>query len=75
MSQDICKARTPGVRVLSLFEAWLVAAVGVEGEGSEEFSGVGGDDADVEVVDEQDDGGVFVGAADADVVHASGASE
>ena len=75
MSQDICKTRTPGVRVLLLFEAWLVADVGVEGEGSEEFPGVGRDDADVDVVDEQDDGGSFVGSADADVVHAAAAAE
>ena len=30
------------------FEAGLVAGLGVEGEGSEEFAGVGGDDVDVE---------------------------
>ncbi len=52
-----------------------MAAVGVEGENSEEFAGVGADDADVEVVDQQDDGGAFVGAADADVVHAAGSAE
>lgn len=40
-----------------------------------EFAGGGVDDADVEVVDEQDDASCGVGAADADVVHADGASE
>ena len=75
MSRDIGKARTPGgVRVLVIL-AGLVAAGGVEGEVAEEFAGGGVDDADVEVVDEEDDGGAGVGAADADVVHASGAAE
>ena len=41
----------------------------------EEFSGVGVDDADVEVVDEQDDGGSCVCSADGDVVHPAGTSE
>ena len=41
----------------------------------EEFSGVGVDDADVEVVDEHDHGLVFVRAADGDVVHPAGTSE
>ncbi len=54
--------------------AWLVADVGVEGEVSEEFGCVGLDDADVEIVDDEDDGLVFVCAADADVMHASGAA-
>ncbi len=75
MSQDIGNPRTPGSGVSLLFEAWLVADVGVEGQVSEEFSGVGCDDADVEVVDEEDDGGAVVGAADADVVHAAGSSQ
>ena len=55
--------------------AWLVAACGVEGEVAEEFAGGGVDDADVEIRDEEDDGGSGVGAADADVVHAAGAAE
>ena len=38
---------------------------------SEELSGGFVDDSDVEVVDDQDDGGSFVGAADHDVVHFS----
>ena len=46
----------------------LVVAVGVEGEVSEEFTGLGCDDFDVEVGDEEGYGGVFVGSADADVV-------
>ena len=52
----------------------LVVAFWVEGEVSEHFAGVGGDDSDVEVVDQQGDLGSGVGAADADVVHASGSS-
>ena len=35
---------------------------------SEEFTGLGCDDSDVEVGDEEGYGGVFVGSADADVV-------
>ncbi len=54
----------------------LVVAGGVDGELAEEFSGGGVDDADVEVVDEQDDVGSGVGSSDADVVepavHADG---
>jgi hypothetical protein len=46
----------------------LVVAGGVDGEGSEEFSGGGVDDADVEVVDEEDDVGSGEGSSDADVV-------
>ena len=45
--------------------AWLVVAVGVDGE----FAGDGVDDADLEVLDEQDDVGSFVGSADADVLN------
>jgi hypothetical protein len=41
---------------------------------AEEFAGGGVDDADVEVVDEQQDGFVGVSAADADVVEAAGAA-
>ena len=61
--------------VLLSFLAGLVAAGGVECEVSEEFSGVGRDDSDVEVSDEEYDGFAGVGAADADVVHSSGASQ
>ena len=35
---------------------------------AQEFAGLGGDDSDVEAVDEGDDDGVFVGSADADFV-------
>ena len=53
----------------------LVVAGGVEGEVAEEFAGGGVEDADVEVVDEEDDGGAGVGAADADVVQATGVAQ
>ncbi|MGZ8766995.1 MAG: hypothetical protein ACXWYK_01630, partial [Aeromicrobium sp.] len=49
----------------------LVVACWVDGELSEQFSGDGVDDADVQVVDEQDDVGSGVGSADADVVQAA----
>jgi len=39
----------------------------VDGEFAEELAGGGVDDADVEVVDEQNDVGSLVGSADADV--------
>ncbi len=35
---------------------------------SEEFAGLVVDDSDVEVFDDEDDAGVFVGSSDADVV-------
>jgi len=75
MCQDIGNPRTCGFGGFSCFEAWLVAAVWVEGEVAEEFAGGGVDDSDVEVVDDENDWGVFVGAADADVVHSSGVAE
>jgi DNA-binding SARP family transcriptional activator len=46
----------------------VVAAGRVDGEGAEDFAGGGVDDADVEVVDEHDDGGSVEVAADSDVV-------
>ena len=46
----------------------LVVAGGVEGQFAEEFAGGGVDDADVQVLDEQQDVGPGVGPADADVV-------
>ena len=49
----------------------MVALGCVEDELSEEFSGGGVDDADVEVLDEQEDAGAGVGASDADVVQAA----
>jgi hypothetical protein len=47
--------------------AGLVVAGGVEGEFAEQLSVVG-DDADVQVVDQQQDAAAGVGLADADVV-------
>ena len=49
----------------------LVVTVGVEGQVAEEFSGDGVDDADLEVLDEQDDAGSCVGSADTDVVQSA----
>lgn len=53
----------------------LVGAGGVEGELAEEFAGGGVDDADVEVVDQEDDRGARVGSADADVEQAAVVAE
>lgn len=53
----------------------MVVAGGDEGELAEEFSGGGVDDADVEVVDELEDGGFGVFGADGDVVEAAGAAQ
>ena len=53
----------------------LVVAGWVKGEVSEEFAGLGCDDSDVEVGDQQGYGGVFVGSADADVVESAVVSE
>jgi hypothetical protein len=41
----------------------LVCAVGVEGEGAQNFAGRGVDDADVEVFGEADDAGSCVGSS------------
>jgi len=49
----------------------VVAAVGVECEGTQDFSGGGVDDAYVEVVDEHDDAGSVEGSSEADVVEVS----
>ncbi len=57
------------------FEAGLVADVGVECEGSEEFSGIGVDDSNIEVVDQENDGDAFVLTADGDVVHPASAAD
>ena len=46
----------------------LIVPGGVEDEFAEDFSGGGGDDGDVEVLDEHGDGGSGVGSADTDVV-------
>ena len=53
----------------------LVVAAGVEGELAQEFAGGGVDDADVQVADQEQDAGSGVGAANADVVEASGVAE
>jgi hypothetical protein len=53
----------------------LVVARWVEGQVAEEFAGGGVDDADVQVVDEQQDVGSGVGSADADVVEAAAVVE
>jgi hypothetical protein len=50
---------------------WLVVAVGVDGELAKDFAGGGVDDADVEVLGEDQDAGSGVGSADADVVQAA----
>ena len=79
MSRDIGKDPNPhwgsGFLVLrSCGSAWwsrgaVVAAFGVEGEGSEDFCGGGVDDACVVAVDEQHDGDSVEGSSEADVVH------
>ena len=60
------------VRVSGFTAGWpssgLVVAVGVEDELAEQLAGGGVDDADVQVLDEEQDAGAGVGAADADVV-------
>lgn len=43
----------------------------VQGEFAQQLAGVPGDDADVQVVDQERDAGAGVGAADADVVQAA----
>jgi hypothetical protein len=53
----------------------LVVAVGVEDEFAEEFAGFGVDDADVEVVNEEEHGCVGVGLTDADVVESAVVTE
>jgi len=53
----------------------LVVAGWVELEVADEFTGGGVDDSDVEVFDDEDDGGAGEGSADADVVHAAGSAE
>ena len=50
----------------------MVVLAGVDGELAEEFAGDGVDDADVEVLDEQDDVGSGVGSSDADVAEFAG---
>ena len=50
----------------------MVVPGGVEDELAQEFAGGGVDDSDVEVLDEDQDAGSVVDAADADVVQAPG---
>src|SRR3954469_1487730 len=79
MSQDIADARTHGSWVrASVICGWfgwpaggLVVAGGVDGQLAEELAGGGVDDADVQVLDEQQDVGSGEGSADADVVQAA----
>ena len=49
----------------------MVVAGWVEGEDAKDLARVSGDDADVSVGDEHDDGGSGVGSADADVVESA----
>lgn len=53
----------------------MVVAGGVEFELAQEFAGGGVDDADAEVLDQDDDVGSGVGSADADVVELAGVSQ
>jgi hypothetical protein len=46
----------------------LVVASGIEGEPADQLAGVGGEDPDVEIGDEQLDRPALVGPAEADVV-------
>ena len=49
----------------------MVVDVRVQDQIADEFSGDGVDDADVQVLDEQDHAGSLVGSADADVVQSA----
>jgi len=49
----------------------LVVPGGVEDQLAQEFAGGGVDDADVEVLDEEEDAGSGVGSSDADVVQSA----
>ena len=53
----------------------MVVPGGVEGEVAEDLAGGGVDDADVEVGDEEEDGGSGVGSSEADVVEAAVVAE
>jgi hypothetical protein len=54
---------------------WSAGGLVVEGELAEEFAGGDVDDADVQVLDEQEDVGSGLGSADADVVQAAVVAE
>jgi len=78
MSQDIGDSRTLyWVRLLSFSggsfgcSGGLVVPVRVEDEVAQELAGGGVDDADLEILDEQDDVGSGVGSAEADVVESA----
>jgi hypothetical protein len=77
MSRDIPDSPDPRwVRALFVSGCLgLVGAGGVEGEVAQDFAGGGVDDADVEVVDEHDDGGSGVGSSDADFVEVAVVAE
>jgi hypothetical protein len=74
MSQDI--EDTANLRMVRGIFLWparslaggLVVAVGVEDQLAQEFAGAGVDDADVQVLDQEQDAGSGVGPPDADVV-------
>ena len=53
----------------------MVVLGGVEGEVAEEFAGSGVDDGDLQVLDQEQDGGSGVGSAEADVVEAAGSAQ
>ena len=70
MSQDMPDTRTCGSRFGCLsFRGvlGLVVLAGIDDGVADELAGGGVDDADVEVLDEQDHAGAGVGSADADV--------
>jgi hypothetical protein len=83
MSQDIGMARTDDWSVRSsAFRGWagwaaggLVVPTWIEDQVAEELAGGGVDDADVQVLDEEQDVGSGVGSADADVVQAAGQAQ
>src|SRR3954452_22082542 len=73
ISQDIGDTLNPRQVLGSGFLSFLglVVAAGVEGELGEQSAGGGGDDADVEVLDEDENVGSGVGSSDADVVESA----
>ncbi|MDQ1665999.1 MAG: hypothetical protein QOH75_2030 [Actinomycetota bacterium] len=67
MSRDTVH-RCPGTSFT--FGLWFVCTVGVDHEGGEDLAGVG-DDPDVEVLDQDQDGFAAVSASDAAVVQSA----
>src|SRR5215468_2672853 len=59
----------------SWFAGGLVVAAGVEGQVAEQFAGGGADDSDVQVLNQQQDVGLGVGPADAEVVEAAAVAQ